>query len=451
MMQAYHQHGIEGTAVFDLYVRTLPPARSFLLTAGLETVLEVLESSRFETDDLDYLDSTGLFGSDFLERLEGFAFSGDVDAMPEGTVAFATEPIVRVTAPILESQFFETVIMNQFHLPTLVASKAARVVLAASGRGLVDFGLRRMHGPDAGVAGARACWIAGFDATSNVLAGKLYAVPISGTMAHSFIQAHRGEREAFLDFLATFPDTILLVDTYDTLGGVDRVIEVARELGERFRARGIRLDSGDLAELAVEARSRLDAAGLERLEIFASGNLDEWRVRELVQGGAPIDAFGVGTRLGSSQDAPNLDMVYKLAQVDDRPLLKLSTDKATLPGVKQVWRRTDADGRLAGDVIGLADERLEGSPLMVPVMRSGRRTAAGREELTVVRDRAAAELAALPPAIRDLEPAETPYEVRISDALGACRDRLAEAFNAKTQRRQGAKCRTESLTAGDAT
>jgi nicotinate phosphoribosyltransferase len=425
MMQAYHRQRMEGRATFDLFVRRLPPGRDFLLVAGLETVLERLEGLQFATSDLEYLASLGLFEKSFLNRLENLRFSGDVIAMNEGTLAFAGEPILRVTAPIIEAQFLETVVMNQIHLQTLLASKAARVVLAAGGRGLMDFGLRRTHGAEAGLYGARAEYIAGFDATSNVLAGKRFGIPVAGTMAHSYIQASGDEATAFRTFAECFPDTILLVDTYDTLRGVERVIALADELGDDFRVRGVRLDSGDLAALAPAVRDRLDAAGLERLKIFASGNLDEHRLLELAAAGAPIDAFGIGTRLGTSQDAPNLDIVYKLAQVDDRPLLKLSTDKKTLPGVKQVWRERDGSRVPVRDVVGLATEDLDGEPLLAPVMVGGKRLSAAEGDLEAARERAAAELRHLPESMRRLEPDAEPYPVVVSYRLRALRDDLA--------------------------
>jgi nicotinate phosphoribosyltransferase len=425
MMQAYHQQGENGHATFDLFVRRLPPGRDFLLVAGLETMLERLEGLRFAASDLDYLATLGLFEESFLERLKSIRFSGDVMAMREGTLAFAGEPILRVTAPIIEAQFFETMVMNQIHLQTLLASKAARVVLAADGRGLVDFGLRRTHGAEAGLYGARASYIAGFDATSNVLAGRCFGIPVAGTMAHSYIQASGDEVAAFRSFAKSFPETILLVDTYDTLRGVERVIALAEELGNDFRVRGIRLDSGDLGALARAARERLDAAGLERLKIFASGNLDESKVRALVAAGAPIDAFGIGTRLGTSEDAPNLDIVYKLAQLDGRPLLKLSTDKKTLPGMKQVWRKRDASGVPTRDVVGLVEEDLDGEPLLTPVMAAGKRLPADNDDLATARERAAGELRRLPEAMRRLEPVAEPYPVSVSDRLRALRDELA--------------------------
>jgi nicotinate phosphoribosyltransferase len=425
MMQAYHLGGIDGRATFDLFVRRLPEHRDFLLVAGLATVLDHLEELRFTAADLEYLASLGQFRDEFLGKLEDFRFSGDVVAMPEGSIAFAGEPILQVTAPIIEAQLLETVIMNFIHLQTLIASKAARVVLAAQGRGLVDFGLRRTHGTESGLYGARASHIAGFAATSNVEAGKRFGIPVTGTMAHSYVQALGDETAAFRDFAKAYPETVLLVDTYDTLRGVDRLIALAEKLGGEFRVRAIRLDSGDLAQLAAEARSRLDAAGLGRVQIFASGNLDEIGVQKLVQGGAPIDGFGIGTRLGTSQDAPNLDIVYKLAQLDDRPLLKLSTDKGTLPGIKQVWREEDRDGIVIGDTLGLAEEDLPGRPLLVPVMEEGRRLAAGDHDLHAARERAADELRRLPEAMRGLEKGIEPYPVTVSEGLQALRDDLA--------------------------
>jgi len=417
MMQAYQVCGVEGTATFDLFVRRLPPQRNFLLVAGLGTLLELLEDVQFAPEDLEYLDSTGLFRKEFLDTLSGFRFAGDVDAMPEGTVAFAPEPLLRVTAPLAQAQFVETLVMNQMHVQTLLASKAARVQLAARGRRVVDFGLRRMHGADAGLAGARAYWIAGLAATSNVLAGQRFGIPVTGTMAHSFIQAYDDELEAMRRFADVYPETVLLVDTYDTLGGVDRVIRLARELGDACTIKGIRLDSGDLAALSREARRRLDQAGLPQLKIFASGNLDEYRITGLVADGAPIDAFGVGTRMGTSADAPSLDMAYKLAELGGAGRLKLTANKDTWPGVKQVWRRKNDHGTFLGDTISLDGEIAGDEPLLVPVMRHGARTRAGKEPLDAARERAAGQIASLPPTLRRLEPADPPYPVRISGRL----------------------------------
>jgi nicotinate phosphoribosyltransferase len=395
------------------------------MVAGIGTVLERLEELRFTASDLEYLDSLGHFHTEFLELLGRLRFTGDIAAMAEGTAAFAGEPILRVTAPIIEAQLLETFLMNMVHLQTLIASKAARVVLAADGRGLVDFGLRRTHGTESGLLGARASRIAGFDATSNVEAGKCFDIPVAGTMAHSYVQALHDEEEAFRTFVETYPETTLLVDTYDTMRGVERVIALAQELGNDFRVRAIRLDSGDLATLATAVRERLDDAGLERVQIFASGNLDEYGVQKLLRSKAPIDAFGIGTRLGTSEDAPNLDIVYKLAQLDARPLLKLSTDKATLPGIKQVWREDDDEGTAVRDTVGLADEDRPGRPLLAPVMEGGRRLPSGIESLDTARDRAAQELRRLPTAMRRLEAEIEPYPVTVSERLQSLRNDLA--------------------------
>jgi nicotinate phosphoribosyltransferase len=425
MMQAYHLTGIDGWATFDLFVRRLPAGRDFLLVAGLATVLERIGELQFTASDLEFLESLGQFRHDFLDRLEHLRFSGNVAAMPEGTVAFAGEPILRLSAPIIEAQLLETVIMNLIHLQTLIASKAARVVLAADGRGLVDFGLRRTHGTESGLYGARASWIAGFDATSNVEAGKHFGIPVTGTMAHSYVQALADEKEAFRTFVEAFPETVLVVDTYDTLRGVKRVIDLAEELGDSFKVRAIRLDSGDLEDLSASARELLDAAGLENVRIFASGNLDEHGVQMLVRSGAPIDAFGIGTRLGTSEDAPNLDIVYKLAQLDDRPLLKLSADKATLPGIKQVWREEDGNGIAVKDTVGLTGENLPGRPLLVPVMEGGRQVPGWEGGLDAARERAADELRHLPGQMRRLGTDIGPYPVMISERLQALRNTLA--------------------------
>jgi nicotinate phosphoribosyltransferase len=332
MLQAYWREGMADEAVFSLYYRTLPDDRSYLLACGLDDALRFLETLSFDQDALEYLAAHGGFSREFLGWLSELRFAGDVWALPEGTPVFPEEPLLEVRAPIAQAQLAESFVMNQVHLQTVLASKAVRVVEAARGRAVIDFGLRRMHGTDAAMKGARAYWVAGLAATSNVLAGRVYGVPIAGTMAHSFVQAHEDELTAFRAFARLYPDTVLLVDTYDTLLGIDRVIELARELGDAFRVRAVRLDSGDLAALAVEARRRLDAAGLHRVEVFASGGLDEHRIAELVARGAPIDGFGVGTRMGVSEDAPALDMAYKLTAYAGEGRLKLSPGKRILPG-----------------------------------------------------------------------------------------------------------------------
>jgi nicotinate phosphoribosyltransferase len=423
MAQAYLAEGMLEPAVFELFVRQLPPARSYLVACGLADVLDFLEGFRFLPEDLEYLALLGGFHTDFLEYLRGLRFTGDVRALPEGTPFFAGEPVLEVVAPLPQAQLVETFLLNQVHFQTLVASKAARVVTAAAGRRVVDFGLRRYHGTDAGIKAARAGYIAGVDATSNVLAGRLYGMPVTGTMAHSYILAHTDELEAFRRFADLYPDTVLLVDTYDTLEGVSRVIRLARELGPAFRVRAIRLDSGDLGALAREARRMLYEAGLAHVGIFASGDLDEHRVAELVAADAPISGFGVGTRMGTSADAPFLNCAYKLVEYAGRPCMKLSSAKMTLPGRKQVFRHV-RDGRVAGDVVGLADERRKGRSLLVPVMREGRRLPEASPALDQVRGYCREELAALPKEVLALTPTDPPYPVDLSLPLKAERDHL---------------------------
>ncbi|MFO7813803.1 MAG: nicotinate phosphoribosyltransferase, partial [Pelovirga sp.] len=324
MAQAYFDEEMTADAVFSLFVRRLPPQRNFLLACGLDSVLDYLENLRFDEDDLAYLASLEKFSDSFLAHLRNFRFSGTVFAVPEGTPIFADEPIVEIVAPILEAQIIETFIMNQIHVQTVLSSKAQRMVIAAQGRPVVDFGPRRMHGIDAALKAARAFHIGGVAATSNVLAGKLYQVPVAGTMAHSYIQAHDDEREAFRRFACLYPETVLLVDTYDTLEGVRRVIELAGILGDQFNVSAVRLDSGDLLDLSKQVRTLLDQAKLGQVEIFASGGLNEDKITELISAGAPVDGFGVGTSMGVSKDAPDLDIAYKLCEYAGKGRLKLS-------------------------------------------------------------------------------------------------------------------------------
>jgi len=416
MLQAYVREGMTATAVFSLFFRSLPHHRNFALACGLDAVLAYLEGLRFDADELGWLANQGLFRDEFLRWLEGFRFRGEVFAVAEGTPVFPNEPLLEVVAALPDAQLVETFVLNQIHVQTVLASKAARVVTAAGGRSVVDFAMRRMHGTDAALQGARAFFVAGVAGTSNSLAAKLYGIPAVGTMAHSYIQAHDSELEAFRSFAKLYPDTILLVDTYDTLTGVDQVIALAQELGKEFCVRGIRLDSGDLGLLAKAARVRLDAAGLERLEILASGDLDEDRIAALVESDAPIDAFGVGTRMGVSEDAPDLDLVYKLVHYAGRGRLKTSPRKELLPGRKQVFR-VESDGVAVHDVLAQADERLPGRALLEIVMAGGQRLPAGRRTAAQARARAAGEISRLPGRVRALEPAEPPYPVESSAAL----------------------------------
>lgn len=425
MLRAYREERMEEEATFSLFARRLPKTRNFLLACGLDDVLAYLESLRFDGEALDHLSTFEQFPDDFLAWLEGFRFTGEVRAVPEGTPVFANEPLLEVSASIAQAQLVETFVMNQIHLQTVLASKAARVVEAARGRAVVDFGLRRMHGSDAGMKAARAFHVAGVAATSNVQAGRMYGLRVAGTMAHSYVQAHDDELDAFRAFARLYPATTLLVDTYDTLAGVRKVVQLAREMGEEFGVRAIRLDSGDLAELAFEARRILDDAGLEEVEIFASGGLDEVEVERLVAAEAPITGFGVGTGMGVSADAPSLDVAYKLTSYAGRGRLKLSPGKPILPGRKQVFRREEA-GTAVGDVIGRAEEEGPGRPLLVPVMRDGERLPAGRVDLDIARARARAEIERLPARIRSLEPADPPYPVELSAGLERYTSETAE-------------------------
>jgi len=422
MLQAYYVEDMQDTAVFDLFVRHLPEQRNYLIAAGLQPALDYITSLAFTPDELDYLDSLGRFRTQFLDYLAGFHFTGDVYAVPEGTVVFADEPLVEVIAPLPQAQLVETFILNQVHFQTLIASKAARVVHAAAGHTVVDFGLRRYHGIDAGMQAARAAWLAGADATSNVLAGKTWNIPVNGTMAHSYILAHDSEANAFARFAELYPDTVLLVDTYDTLAGVRKVVELARELGERFQVSAIRLDSGEIGPLAHEARNILDRAGLERVQLFVSGDLDEHAIAALLAGGAPIDGFGVGTRMGTSADAPFLNCAYKLVEYAGENRMKLSRDKATLPGRKQIFRVRES-GLNARDIIARHDERCAGTPLLRPVMQSGNILRDTLPSLAVSRDHCRVERTALPAGVKSLQPG-APYPVELSSGLIAAREGL---------------------------
>jgi nicotinate phosphoribosyltransferase len=416
MVQGYLEEGLSGEAVFTVFVRRLPECRNFLLACGLDAVLGYLERLRFTDEDVAYLRSLGRFSNRLFDWLLDFRFEGSVYALPEGTPVFANEPILEIVAPVSHAQLVETAVMNQIHVHTVMASKGVRCVMAARGRTVIDFGARRTHGIDASLDAARAFHIAGIHGTSNVLAGKIYGLPLAGTMAHSYVQAHHDEREAFRAFARMFPGTTLLVDTYDTLTGVQRVIELAGERGGDFQIGAIRLDSGDLGTLAREARGLLDTAGLKEIRIFASSDLDEYGIAALVKADAPIDGFGVGTAMGVSSDAPFLDIVYKLSEYAGEGRMKVSRSKSVLPGRKQVFR-LEEHGRGTGDVIGRLGEALEGRQLLRLVMQQGRRTSDGEDGLDAARRRAAEELARLPSRVTSLERAEPPYQVSISTAL----------------------------------
>lgn len=428
MADSYLRHGLNERATFALFVRALPPNRSFLVSAGLDTVLGYLETLRFEADALRYLASLRLFSDAFLEYLRDFRFTGDVRAMPEGELYFPPEPLLEVTAPRIEAQLVETFLLNAVNFQVMVASKAARIVLAARGRGVVDFSPRRDHGADAALKAARAAYLAGCTGTSNVLAGMLYGIPVVGTMAHSYIMSFSDELAAFRAFAQDFPNNaVLLIDTYDTLQGARHAITVGRELAARGgRLRGVRIDSGDLVADSRAVRQVLDEAGFRDTQIFLSGDLNEYRIAELLGKGAAADAFGVGTELGTSADAPHVGGVYKLVEDEKGYRIKLSTGKATLPGRKQVWRGFDAEGQPSGDLITLADEPgpPDGVPLLVEVMRGGR--ILQRESLATIRRRCTERLAALPEDQRHLDEA-MPYHVGLSASLADLKLKMTTA------------------------
>jgi len=432
MLQSYREYGLNKTATFELFMRKLPARRGFLMAAGLEQALDFLETLRFDAPALDYLHRSRRFPDEFIDWLAGLRFTGDVDAMPEGTVFFADEPILRVTAPLPEAQFVETRLLNLLHFETVIASKAARNVLAAPGKLLVDFGLRRAHGAEAGLLAARASYIAGFAGTATMLAEERFGIPLYGTMAHSYIEVHDSEILAFEHFARTRPQGIvLLIDTYDTEQGARNAVAVAKRLApDGIVIRGVRLDSGDLAELARRVRTILDAAGLTETIIFASGGLDEDQLLAFAKDRVPIDGFGIGTSLTTASDAPALDCAYKLQEYDGVPRRKLSSGKANWPGRKQVWRQFSGDGKMAGDQVAPADEHHDGVPLLVPVMRSGRRLAA-LPSLSDIRRHAASALLHLPGSLAALE--MTSYPVGIADSLR----RLADDCDRRIAAAQG--------------
>jgi nicotinate phosphoribosyltransferase len=417
MIQAYLEHGETKTAVFEFFVRRLPPRRGFLVAAGLEQALDFLEQMRFLPEEIAWLAQTGRFGKSLLDHLADFRFTGDVHAMPEGTVFFADEPILRVTAPLPQAQLVETRLMNILHFQSLIASKAARMVLAAPGKLLVDFGLRRAHGAEAGLMAARASYLMGFAGTATVLADKLYGIPSFGTMAHSFIEAHDDESVAFEHFARSRPDGLtILLDTYDTEAAAHKVVALAPRLKARgITIRAVRLDSGDMIALSKSVRRILDAGGLREVTIFASGGLDEDSLADMLRAGAPIDGFGLGTSLTTSSDVPALDCAYKLEEYAGLARRKHSEGKATWPGRKQVWRRYHADGRMAGDVLSIEGDEHDGEPLIQLVMQDGRRVAPS-PPLADIRARAKRELQRLPEPLRRLEP-KASYAVQIAEPL----------------------------------
>lgn len=423
MAQAYWQSGVTADACFSLFVRRLPTNRGYLIFAGLEDMLDALNGLRFSEGDIASLRSMGLFDEGFLEYLADLRFTGSARAMPEATVFFANEPVLEVRAPVIEAQVMETLLLNLFNVQTMLATKAARVVEAADGRRVVDFAARRTQGIDSAIKLARSSYIGGFAGTSNVLAALRYGIPAVGTMAHSFITSFNSEIEAFSAYAASFPhNSTFLVDTYDTLQGVRNAISAAhemRELGLERQLNAIRLDSGDFVALSVEARAMLDAAGLSNVRVLASGGLDEFQIEDLLRAGAAIDGFGVGTNVGTSADYPWLDCVYKMVEYDGKPTMKLSEDKETLVGAKQVFRRVDADGMYSGDMTGCVDEPVpDGTEaLLSDMMKDGKRIY-DAYSLGELRERCARELERLAARYRRIRSPDE-YPVRVSEKLKA--------------------------------
>ena len=417
MIQAYLDRGETKEAVFEFFVRRLPARRGFLLAAGLDDALSYLEGLQFSAAEIDWLKSTGRFRHNLIDYLAAFRFTGDVHAIPEGSVCFPNEPLLRIMAPLPQAQLVETRLINILNFQTLIASKAARMVLAAPDKVLADFGLRTAHGAEAGLYSARASYIAGFGGAANVEAGQRYGVPIVGTMAHSFVQVHDDEMQAFENFARARPDgVILLIDTYDTEAGARKVVELAPKLAEDgISIRGVRIDSGDLAEGARMVRGILDEGGLTSVIILVSGGVDEDVLLNMAKAGAPIDGYGIGVSLATSIDAPAFDCAYKLQEYGGQPKRKLSAGKQTWPGRKQVWRAYDTDGRMAGDILSTETDKQPGEALIVPVMRGGKRIGTA-PTLVQIRERAARDLARLPEPLRLLQDGAA-YPVEVADDL----------------------------------
>ena len=423
MAQAYFQNRRMESATFSFFVRAYPANRGYFVSAGLEDVLEFLEGFSFDSAAVDYLHSLNLFADDFLDFMKSLRFTGEVWGIPEGRLFFKDEPVVEVTAPIIEAQIVETFIINQINLQSLIATKAARCVHAARGRAVVDFSLRRTHGIDAGMKVARASYLAGFAGTSNVRAGRHYRIPVVGTMAHSFVSSHEREIDAFRSFVKSFPNnSILLIDTYDTIAGARKAVEVGKEMAARGeRLQGVRIDSGDLATLAREVRKIFDAANMKDVRIIGSGGLDEFDLAEFSDANVPYDSYGVGTKMGVSGDAPWTDCAYKLVEYDGRPVLKLSTGKVSWPGKKHVYRLRDVNGQLKNDFVTRRDENVaDAEALLTQVMAQGK-TVAPLPSLEQSRAAFLEEFSRLPEAVKSIRNPEH-YSVEFSAALKELRN-----------------------------
>jgi nicotinate phosphoribosyltransferase len=430
MLQVYFLSSKNETAVFEFFIRHLPHQRNFLMAAGLEQVVDHLATLRFSQEDMAWLRASGRFDADFLESLQGLRFTGDVDAMPEGTVFFADEPILRVRAPLREAQFIESRVINLLHYQTLVASRAVRMRIAAPHAQLIDFGMRRAHGAEAAVLSARASYLAGFDGTATTIAAPRFDIPVFGTMAHSFLQVHEYETDAFASFARAFPENVvLLIDTYDTEAAAQQVVQLARFLRQEgpIRIRAVRIDSGDLDATSRSVRRILDAGQCGDIGIFASSNLDEYALQNLVRAGAPINGFGIGTRMNTSSDAPFLDCAYKLVEYAGRPCRKRSIGKQYWPGGKQIFRSHDAGGAMTSDMLVPQDQVLPGEALLKPVMRAGT-LIQSLPSLPQIRIHASAQIAALPTSLLSLEPA-TSFPVVVAATLRE----LAQQVDARQQ------------------
>ncbi|MEO2068053.1 MAG: nicotinate phosphoribosyltransferase [Desulfurobacteriaceae bacterium] len=418
MMCAYLDNEKKEWSAFELFVRKLPKNRNYLVYAGLNDVIEIVENLSFSKEDIDYLYSLKLFPDWFLDFLKEFRFSGNIYSMKEGTLFFQHEPVLRVEAPIYEAQLLETILMNQIHVSSLIATKAARVFSVSKRRTLADFSLRRTHGFDAGLKVARNSYIAGFDSTSNVLAGKIFGIPVVGTVAHSFIMSFESEEKAFRAYAKTFPqNTVLLIDTYDTVQGIKKAIEVAKELELKgYKLKGVRIDSGNYIELSKLARKLLDEAGLFHAKIVISGGLDEYKIEEILKSQAPVDAFGVGTKLGTSEDSPYIDFIYKLVELDGKPVMKTSEGKKMYPGRKQVFRQTDKD------IVAYFEEKFEGEPLLEKVMENGK-LIKKLPNLREIRDYFIFNFENFPEEIKDIHQ-KREYPVVVSEKLESLYEKL---------------------------
>jgi len=439
MAASYFEHKRNTQAAFDLFIRKLPKNRSYFLTAGLEDVLDYLENFHFDEKTLEYLRVQKKFSQDFLEYLKNLKFTGDVWALPEGTIFFPNEPIIRIKAPIIQAQIIESTLLNIINLNTLIATKASRVVNVAGDKGIYDFSLRRTHGSDAGLKAARAAYLAGCRGTSNVLAGLLYKIPTAGTMAHSFVMSFDNELSSFRAFANTFPrNSILLIDTYDNLKGVENAITVARELNKNgYRLRSVRIDSGNLVKISKKIRKILDKNHFPDIKIFASGNLDEYKIKRLIDLAAKIDDFGVGTNMGTSNDMPYCDVIYKISEVSDNsgqflPTMKLSKGKSTYPGRKQIFRQYDVKGSFNKDILGLEDEKIKGKPLLVKVMQGGENIY-NQPRLEDIRIFALDNIARLPSRFKKLINAPR-YPVEISPGLKKLTKKLEKELKKRSYR-----------------